>query len=149
MKVVLQDIVREVAKTTKLALPDARVVVNRLLSTLEEGLLNGQRIEIRDFGVFQTGRKQYREALQHFIHARELGAGDAEMFNFMGICYSQTGQPQKAIESLRQAIAIDPMLAEAHLNLGYAYERQHSKAAADEYAEACKLASRFCGLRPK
>lgn len=54
MKVVLQDIVREVAKTTKLALPDAQVVVKRLLSTMEQGLLSGQRIEIRDFGVFQT-----------------------------------------------------------------------------------------------
>ncbi len=54
MKVVLQDIVREVAKTTKLALPDAKVVVKRLLSTMEEGLLSGHRIEIRDFGVFQT-----------------------------------------------------------------------------------------------
>jgi len=54
MKLVLQDIVAEVAKTTKLALPDAQVVVRRLLSTLEKGLLNGERIEIRDFGVFQT-----------------------------------------------------------------------------------------------
>jgi DNA-binding protein HU-beta len=54
MKVVLQDIVRQVARTTKLALPDAKVVVQKLLSTLEEGLLNGQRIEIRDFGVLQT-----------------------------------------------------------------------------------------------
>ena len=54
MKVVLQDIVREIAKTTKLALPDSKVVVKRLLSTLEQGLLTGQRIEIRDFGVFQT-----------------------------------------------------------------------------------------------
>ena len=54
MKVVLQDIVLEVSKTTKLALPDARVVVEKLLSTLEEGLLRGGRIEIRDFGVFQT-----------------------------------------------------------------------------------------------
>ena len=54
MKVVLQDIVIKVAKTTRLALPDARVVVKRLISTLEEGLVSGQRIEIRDFGVFQT-----------------------------------------------------------------------------------------------
>ena len=54
MKVVLQDIVREVSKATKLALPDAKVVVRKIVSTLEEGLLNGQRIEIRDFGVFQT-----------------------------------------------------------------------------------------------
>lgn len=61
MKVVLQDIVREVAKTTRLALPDAQVVVKRILSTMEEGLINGQRIEIRNLGVFQikviSGRK--------------------------------------------------------------------------------------------
>jgi nucleoid DNA-binding protein len=54
MKVVLQNLVRDVAKATKLALPDAQVVVKRLLSTMEEGLVSGQRIEIRDFGVFQT-----------------------------------------------------------------------------------------------
>ena len=54
MKLVLQDIVGQVAKTTKLAIPDAQVVVRRLLSTIEKGLINGQRIEIRDFGVFQT-----------------------------------------------------------------------------------------------
>jgi len=53
MKVVLQDIVREVAKTTKLARPDAKVVVRRLISTLEKGLLEGETIEIRDFGVFK------------------------------------------------------------------------------------------------
>jgi nucleoid DNA-binding protein len=54
MKVVLQDIVREVSKATKLALPDAKVVVRRILSSLEQGILSGQRIEIRGFGVFQT-----------------------------------------------------------------------------------------------
>ena len=54
MKVVLQDLVRNVAHATNLALPDAQVVVRRLLSTLEEGLISGQRIEIRDFGVFQA-----------------------------------------------------------------------------------------------
>ncbi|HJT25116.1 MAG TPA: HU family DNA-binding protein [bacterium] len=54
MKVVLQDVVREVSKATKLALPDAQVVVRKLVSTLEQGILSGQRIEIRGFGVFQT-----------------------------------------------------------------------------------------------
>ena len=50
----MQDLVRNVAHATNLALPDAQVVVRRLLSTLEEGLISGQRIEIRDFGVFQA-----------------------------------------------------------------------------------------------
>src|SRR6185369_10761536 len=54
MKLVLQDIVGDVSKTTKLALPDAKVVVRKLISALEQGLISGQRIEIRDFGAFQT-----------------------------------------------------------------------------------------------
>lgn len=54
MKLVLQDIVGEVSRTTKLAQPDAKAVVRRLLKALEEGLASGQRIEIRDFGVFQA-----------------------------------------------------------------------------------------------
>ena len=54
MKVVLQDIVRHVSKATKLTLPDAQVVVRKLLLTLQTGFLNGQRIEIRDFGVFRV-----------------------------------------------------------------------------------------------
>ena len=54
MKVVLQDIVREIAKATGLKSPDAKVVTQRILHTLEEGLLAGETIEIRDFGVFKT-----------------------------------------------------------------------------------------------
>jgi nucleoid DNA-binding protein len=54
MKVVLQDIVDAVAKTTKLARPEAQVVVRRIVKVLVNGLISGQRIEIRNFGVFQT-----------------------------------------------------------------------------------------------
>jgi predicted histone-like DNA-binding protein len=54
MVVVLQDIVREVSKATKLALPDARAVVHKILATLHKGLATGQKIEIRDFGVFRV-----------------------------------------------------------------------------------------------
>jgi nucleoid DNA-binding protein len=54
MKVVLQDLVRDVAKATQLTLPDAQVVVKKILSSMEEALVAGDRIEIRDFGVFQT-----------------------------------------------------------------------------------------------
>jgi nucleoid DNA-binding protein len=54
MKFVLQDVVAEVAKATKLARPDAKVVVRKLVSSIKEALMEGQRIEIRDFGVFQT-----------------------------------------------------------------------------------------------
>ena len=61
MAVVLQDIVRDVSKATKLALPDAKIVVRKILASLKQGLVSNQRIEIRDFGVFRvktvTGKK--------------------------------------------------------------------------------------------
>jgi nucleoid DNA-binding protein len=60
MKVVLQDIVREVAKASGLKFPDAKVVTQRILDALEEGLCSGETIEIRDFGVFKTRLVQGR-----------------------------------------------------------------------------------------
>jgi nucleoid DNA-binding protein len=54
MKAVLQDIVRAVAKAAGLKTPDAKIITQRILDTLEEGLLQGETIEIRDFGVFRT-----------------------------------------------------------------------------------------------
>ncbi len=54
MKVVLQDLVRDVSKAAQITLPDAQVVVKKILSSMEEALVSGDRIEIRDFGVFQT-----------------------------------------------------------------------------------------------
>ncbi|HET9870892.1 MAG TPA: HU family DNA-binding protein [bacterium] len=60
MKLVLQDIVDEVSKAAGLAPPDAQVVARRILSCLEEGLFQGETIEIRDFGVFKTRRVEGR-----------------------------------------------------------------------------------------
>ncbi len=60
MKLVLQDIVRAVAKASGLKVPDAKVVTQRIIDTLEEGLLRGETIEIRDFGVFKTKLVQGR-----------------------------------------------------------------------------------------
>jgi Flp pilus assembly protein TadD len=56
----------------------------------------------------------------------------------------------KAVTEHQRAIALDPKLAEAHLNLGYAYQHvgKISEARA-EYATACKLEEKFCSLIPK
>jgi Tfp pilus assembly protein PilF len=100
----------------------------------------------RDFGILQIKRRQYEDALRHFEKAAALGDKDARLYNFMGICYSQTGQLQKAVTSLQRAIQSDSNLAEAHLNLGYAYERQRKTRSANaEYAAACRLEPKFCG----
>ena len=77
--------------------------------------------------------------------AAELGLGDAKLFNFLGIAYSRTNRQQQGIEAYRKALQIDPQLAEAHLNLAYAYEQTHKpQPARQEYQEACRLQKDFC-----
>ena len=42
---------------------------------------------------------------------------------------------------------MDPLLAEAHLNLAYSYEQLHQTGLArKEYQEACRLREEFCNV---
>jgi arylsulfatase A-like enzyme/Flp pilus assembly protein TadD len=103
----------------------------------------------RDVGMLYFAQKKYPQAVKELAKAAALGLEEARLYNFLGICYSQTGRLQPAIASYRKAIALDANLAEAHLNLGYAYQKMgRSKAAASEYARACSLESRFCSKEP-
>jgi len=81
--------------------------------------------------------------------AAELGLNEAPLFNFLGIAYSRTNRLQKAVATYQRALKIDPAYAEAHLNLGFAYQRlQRSTDAGKEYAEACRLESKLCSMVP-
>jgi len=112
--------------------------------SIQPNFASGQRA----FGIFEVQRKHYPQALSHLLEAQKFGINDAHLFNFMGICYSQMNQLQKAIDSFHKAIGLDANLAEAHLNLAFAYQRREQQgAAASEYAAACRLESRFCGVR--
>ena len=101
----------------------------------------------RGLGMLQFQQQNYSDAAKHLARSVDLGLTDAKLFNFLGISYSRTNRQQKAIESYRKALQLDPQLAEAHLNLGYAYEGLHkSSLARKEYQEACRLREEFCQL---
>ena len=101
----------------------------------------------RGLGMLQFQQQNYADAAKYLARSVDLGLSDAKLFNFLGIAYSRTNRQQKAIESYRKALQIDPRLAEAHLNLGYAYEGLHKAGLArQEYQEACRLRVEFCQL---
>ena len=101
----------------------------------------------RGLGMLQFQQQNYADAAKHLARSVDLGLSDAKLFNFLGIAYSRTNRQQKAIESYRKSIQIDPELAEAHLNLGYAYEELHNLGLArQEYQQACRLRVEFCQL---
>jgi arylsulfatase A-like enzyme/Tfp pilus assembly protein PilF len=102
----------------------------------------------RDFGMFQYQQKNYADAVKQLSKAAELGMDkDPQLYNFLGISYSLTKRLPQAVESYHRALKIDPNLAEAHLNLGLAYEQLGRKSLASaEYQQACKLKQDFCRL---
>jgi nucleoid DNA-binding protein len=54
MAVVLSDIVDGIAKAVKLTRPESRVVADRILDAIADGLSRGEDFEIRNFGTFRT-----------------------------------------------------------------------------------------------
>ncbi len=99
----------------------------------------------RDLGMLQFQQQNYPEAAQHLAKAAELGIKDAPLYNFLGISYSRTKELKKAQASYKQALQIDPNLAEAHLNLGFVYKQLNDPLnASKEYSEACRLEQKFC-----
>jgi tetratricopeptide (TPR) repeat protein len=104
----------------------------------------------RELGMLLFKQKNYAAAVPNLEKAVALGLDDAQLHNFLGICYSQTNRLQKSIQSYRAALKLDPKLAEAHLNFAYELQRagKLSQARA-EYETACQLEARFCGAVPK
>jgi choline-sulfatase len=99
----------------------------------------------RELGILQVRQRNYQDAAKALSRAVELGLGDAKLFNFLGIAYSRTSRPKQAIGAYRKALQVDPQLAEAHLNLAYAYEQvDQTPQAHREYREACRLRAEFC-----
>ncbi len=56
------DIVNEVAQATGIAVPDTAAAVNALLETISQALVDGHRIELRGFGIFETVLRAPRTA---------------------------------------------------------------------------------------
>jgi tetratricopeptide (TPR) repeat protein len=103
----------------------------------------------RELGMLLFNQKNYGAAVPRFERAIALGVDDAPLYNFLGICYSQTHQLQKSIRSHQAALKLDPKLAEAHLNLAYDYQLLHQpKTAREEYQKACDLEQKFCKFVP-
>jgi Tfp pilus assembly protein PilF len=66
---------------------------------------------------------QMNEALLGIADLIKDYPNDSLLFNVQGACYSEIGLNDSAITSFKNAIAIKPNYAEAHFNLGVAYQK--------------------------
>ena len=101
----------------------------------------------RDLGMLYYEQHKYPQAAKQLGKAVNLGMDDAPLYNFLGISCSRTKQFSRAVASYKEALKRDPDLAEAHLNLGFAYEQLNRRTLADrEYQRACELKQDVCQL---
>jgi len=99
----------------------------------------------REMGMLEFQAKDYPNAAEHLQKAVDLGLEKPFLLNYLGISYSTTGQLKKAVSCYRRALELNPDLAEAHLNLGFAYERLQQPAdALKQYEVACRLDAKLC-----
>lgn len=104
----------------------------------------------RDLGMLQFHQQNYSEATTHLAKAIELGLHAPTLYNFLGIAYSRSDRLQDAVASYQSALKLDPKLAEAHLNLAYAFQRMGQSATARaQYVAACKLEDKYCKFVPE
>jgi Flp pilus assembly protein TadD len=103
----------------------------------------------RELGMLLFQQKNYAAAVPHLESAGALGLEDAQLHNFLGICYAHTNRTSQAVREYRRALQIEPNMAEAHLNLAYAYQLLNQpRNAHEEYKTACQLDQRFCKFIP-
>ena len=67
------------------------------------------------------GRDQYRQALSAYEKALALQPAQLKAQIYLANFYADTGEVERAVPLLREALRINPNEAEAHWELGYAY----------------------------
>jgi Flp pilus assembly protein TadD len=76
-------------------------------------------------GLRELGR--YREALEPLSRAAHGDPGNISIWLALGWCYKRTGKLDRAIESLEEALTVEPNDALVHYNLACYWSLAHNK----------------------
>jgi tetratricopeptide (TPR) repeat protein len=98
-----------------------------------------------DYAIILAKLGKYREAMPHFRQALAVGSHDPALYNYQGISYEQTGEPDKAREAYKQAVALNPGYAAAYLNLALLARKQNQSEEARQYFQkTCQISPTLC-----
>ncbi|MCP4696167.1 MAG: tetratricopeptide repeat protein [Gammaproteobacteria bacterium] len=97
---------------------------------------------LKEAGGLHYRKKDYRQAGECFEKAGQLQPDDCMVHYYLGNTCLQTGEYERAIASLHEALKLDKRYAEAHYSLGVAYGRQ------GRYREAIRAFEKALEIKP-
>lgn len=99
--------------------------------------LNHAYVEIAEI---KMQNEEYADAIFYFKRAISAGYKKSDVFYKRGICYSKTGNTEKALEDLTTAIKLKPKKTEYYINRAYLYTQTRKYFnAAEDYSKAIEL----------
>ncbi|MGO8817548.1 MAG: sulfatase-like hydrolase/transferase [Terriglobia bacterium] len=98
-----------------------------------------------DYAMVLVGLAKYREAMPQFERALAMGYRDAGLYNYQGIAFEQTGEPEKARQAYKQAVGLDSGYAAAYLNLALLARKENQpEEARQNFQKTCQLNPTLC-----
>jgi tetratricopeptide (TPR) repeat protein len=99
-----------------------------MLSGIEEVLQPDNKHAFNELGIEMRKLGLFKEAGEHYKRALSLSPGDENLWFNQSRCFFEAGEIKPAIESLRQALDINPELEEAKQFLLYIKQQLKGKA---------------------
>jgi len=69
--------------------------------------------------------RMYQEAISYYSKALAIDSSDPNVLTDLGVCYHETGNPERAVNMFEKAIAIDPDHMITYFNLGIVYREMN------------------------
>ena len=93
---------------------------NEAMKDYDKALLldPNDRTTLYNRGVLRNKIKDFKGVIEDMEKASQQGLNNAELFNFLGAAYFNTGNLDKAVTNLKKAIEINPDFVEPYNNLG-------------------------------
>jgi len=93
----------------------------RMATQIEEELEAPEPARINNLGVALAARGMLEQSLEAFVLAGSFESAEFEVLYNLGRALIQWGKPDKGVEALKKAFALDPYNADVHSVLGAAY----------------------------
>lgn len=97
------------------------------------------------YGIILAKTQHYPGGIKEIETGLSQGFQDALAYNYLGVCYAETGDANRAEQNYRKAVALDPRYSAAYLNIALMEKKSgRQDEAAKDFQKVCNLSTELC-----